>query len=87
MLDAIRRVERIADMLPECNERELNSLLGQASGALSSVVYELKSYGVNTDNPLIQKWGDRLEHGGNVEDAVHAFHISAGFLRELVNSL
>ncbi len=87
MLNAISRVERIADMLPDCNERELNSLAGQASGALSAVVNELRSYGVNTNNPLLQKWGDRLVHGGNVEDAVHAFHIAAGFLRELIDGL
>jgi len=87
MLEAIRKAERIADMLWDCNSREAESLGGQATGALSAVVYELKSYGIDTDNPMIQKAADRLAKSGKVDEAVSVIHLTSGYLRALVNRL
>lgn len=88
MLRQIERVERIADMLAGCNEDELNSLVGQASGAMSAVVYELHDSGISTDNDLLKSWGQRLESGrGNVDDVTHALQLAAGFLRARVDEL
>ena len=87
MLNTIERVERIADMLPGCSESELNSLGGQALGALSAVVNELKSQGMDTDNQMISRMADRLERSDDVYDAVFAFQAAAGFLRGLIEDV
>jgi len=87
VLSMIDRVERIADMLPECSEREINSLGGQVIGTLQAIVSELKRNGIPTSNEIISEMGDEFARTQNVNDAVFALHTAAGYLRGLAQKL
>ena len=89
MLRTIERIEQIADMLPEYDtfSREANALVGQLTGAVSAIIKELNSYGIDTSNSTINDLSKKLTRTDDAYDAVHLAHVTAGFLRALIEDL
>ena len=79
VLSQIDRLERIADMLEDTDENDLNSLAGQAMGAIYAIGDEFSSAGISVKSQYLSDLGPQMQ--SSVQDAVYALHAAAGYFR------
>ena len=88
VLNLIRRVENLADTIPDINtEAEANAIAGQLNGTMNAIVREFEKNGISVQNEILADSANRLARTGDKGEAQYLAQSAAAYFRGMLDEL